>query len=191
MNYIELDRYIEKKVSASRFIHAKGVAAVMQDLASRFLLDPDEAYLAALWHDIAREMNNSRLLEYYSQSALEVEAIELKNPMLLHAPVGASLLYGFPDYALDHVFRAVRWHTLGSRSMGKLGAALYIADYVEPNRTHIIQEEKERLLDKTSLEAMVQEIVERQIGYLHKTKRETAPVTIGLYEALQDSSFTF
>ena len=27
---------------------------------------------------------------------------------------------------------AIRWHTLGSVKMGVLGAALYIADYIEP-----------------------------------------------------------
>jgi len=50
---------------------------------------------------------------------------------LLHGPAAAERLAADAD---DEMLHAIRFHTLGSPKFGKLGRALYLADFMEPGR---------------------------------------------------------
>jgi 2-amino-4-hydroxy-6-hydroxymethyldihydropteridine diphosphokinase len=50
---------------------------------------------------------------------------------LLHGPAAAERIGGDAD---DEMLEAIRLHTLGSPRFGKLGRALYLADFMEPGR---------------------------------------------------------
>ena len=80
--------------------------------------------------------------------------------------------------------KAVRFHTLGSPEMGRLGAAVYIADYSEPGRRHLDDEERKRIYSHESLEEMVGYIIEKQNEYFRKEGIRNASITDELYSFL-------
>jgi 2-amino-4-hydroxy-6-hydroxymethyldihydropteridine diphosphokinase len=53
---------------------------------------------------------------------------------LLHGPAAALLLANEGE-SRSEVLEAIRWHTVGCASWGRVGRALYMADYLEPGRT--------------------------------------------------------
>jgi 2-amino-4-hydroxy-6-hydroxymethyldihydropteridine diphosphokinase len=52
---------------------------------------------------------------------------------MLHGPAAAERLRRQGEDRLD-LLNAVRFHTVGSGDWGRLGRALYMADYLEPGR---------------------------------------------------------
>ena len=82
--------------------------------------------------------------------------------------------------------RAVRFHTLGSKDMGTLGAIIYIADYSEPGRKHIDDDERKRIFSLSSLEAMVLHILDSQNRYFKERGISNARITDELYSFLGD-----
>ena len=158
INSIEL----EYTLSPKRLLHSRAVAAFAVDLNTRYRLgvDCDELYQAGLHHDLAREWDSEALLRFAVEEQVEVSEEELSHPVLLHAPVGAVLLER-AGMSRAQVL-AVRHHTLGSSEMGVMGQALFCADYLEPNRTHLSGEERAGLLEEASIEALCVKVIERE-----------------------------
>lgn len=132
----DLDLLMQNKLTAFRYSHAKGVAEVSRDLAERFGLDPDDAYLAGIYHDAMREATKKQLLEMASHYQVEVEDMEREYPVLLHGPVAAKSLeadYGIRD---ENILEAIAWHTTGKAGMGDLAKIVYLADMIEPTREY-------------------------------------------------------
>ncbi len=101
-----------------------------------------------------------------------------------HGPAAAATLRrdGVRDRELLH---AIRWHTLGSRNFGPLGAALYAADFVEPGRA-------ERRRWRAKLRArmpgdageVLTEIAAYRIHYLLRMERPVHPRTVRFWNSL-------
>ncbi|MDQ3556382.1 MAG: hypothetical protein M3409_06355, partial [Gemmatimonadota bacterium] len=51
---------------------------------------------------------------------------------VLHGPAAALRI----ESVDPEIAAAVRWHTIGHPELGTLGAALFLADYLEPGRGH-------------------------------------------------------
>ena len=65
-----------------------------------------------------------------------VDELSLQEQSLLHAPVGSWLLeheLGIDD---PEVLYAVKIHTTGAADMTLLAKIIYLADYIEPGRSH-------------------------------------------------------
>ena len=54
-------------------------------------------------------------------------------PALLHGPLAAELCREKFNIS-DAVYEAIYWHTTGRPGLGRLGQALYVADFAEPGR---------------------------------------------------------
>src|SRR4051812_18550150 len=106
--------------------HMGRVAALMRAWAERLGLPPGEVarWAAAGWlHDALRDADPDEL-----RPAVAAEYRELPGK-LLHGPAAAERLAGHAD---DELVSAVRCHTVGSPRFGKMGRALYLADFLEP-----------------------------------------------------------
>lgn len=138
-----------------------------------------------MWHDITREWSDNDLLAYSISHGIGMEEEEIACPMLLHGAVASRLLRQFvPD--CDPTWElAVRWHTLGSDTMGRLGAALYIADYLEPLRSHLVREQRYAIIRLSSLEQMCSRIIEVHHGYLGRKGKVMARSTASLERFLE------
>ncbi len=174
-----------RELSPKRYRHTLLTVELCVELAKRFNLDRRRAWIASMWHDIAREWDEQKLEKYVSRRSIAVEPLERKVPMLLHGPVAAELLE--ERYVLDdrEIWNAVRWHTTGHPDMGALGYALFAADYLEPGRTHISREDQDTILAAGSLERMICEIYRRQFAYFVKAGITVEPKAVMLFEQLE------
>ena len=187
MNCTKIKQYIADNVGNKRIAHLYATAQQTQLLVERFIptITPQTGYLVGLWHDAAREWPLSNLLDFCLTHQIAMEEEERIYPLLLHGPVAAYLL---PQMVTVPSFCqiAIRWHTLGSPAMGALGAALYIADYIEPFRRYLTQEERQSLLQCNSLEEMCLKIVKRNQRYLMQQGLHMAATTTALAEFLAE-----
>lgn len=120
-----------------RFIHSRNVALHSADLAGRFGLDADSAYLAGITHDICKEFDDDSMTEYALKDGGTLSVLERDKPSLLHGRAAAMLIqerFGINDKA---VIEAVRLHTTGGPDMGPLAKIVYIADKIEAARTTV------------------------------------------------------
>ena len=120
-----------------RFIHSRNVALHSADLAGRFGLDADGAYLAGITHDICKEFDDDSMMEYALKDGGRLSGLERDKPSLLHGRAAAMLIqerFGINDGA---VIEAVRCHTTGRPNMGPLAKIVYIADKIEAARTTV------------------------------------------------------
>ncbi|MDR2445268.1 MAG: nicotinate (nicotinamide) nucleotide adenylyltransferase [Spirochaetaceae bacterium] len=120
-----------------RFIHSRNVALHSADLARRFGLDADSAYIAGITHDMCKEFDDDKMTEYALKDGGTLSALERDKPSLLHGRAAAMMIqerFGINDGA---VIEAVRLHTTGGPNMGPLAKIVYIADKIEAARTTV------------------------------------------------------
>jgi len=189
MDCIKLEQYIASYVGdKQRIRHLYATAWQTKELVDRFVpsVDPEMGYLVGLWHDVAREWEDDALLAFCKTHAIAMKEEERKYPLLLHGPVAAYLL---EEVLLEKVPLAcqvaIRWHTLGSTTMGRLGAALYIADYVEPLRNYLTLQQRQELLAKDSLEQLCLQVVLNHKDHLRDRGKKMATSTSALLDFLE------
>lgn len=125
---------LAKELPPRRLQHSLAVSETAAALAARYGADVERARLAGLLHDCARAMPSNILLQTAKASDIVVNDVEKREPVLLHAPVGAFVArreYGVEDEA---VLAAIRWHTTGGPAMTLLDEIVFLADYIEPGR---------------------------------------------------------
>ena len=163
---IALEQWVRSSLSEKRYLHSLSVAQTCLDLSKHYSEKLDESllYECGLLHDIARQWSSDDLTSYAEDHQLKLYEEEKEYPVLLHAPVGASLLSerGFAD----QLCLAVRYHSLGSVLMGRLGLVLYIADFLEPRRAILDPIKRDVLLESPSLEELCIEVILLEQEYL-------------------------
>lgn len=187
MDYIKLRDKVSHRLKSSRFIHSVGVAETASFLSSRFSLDVNDALCAGIYHDAYRYECDEKCIALLEVAGFVIEEEERKEPMLLH---GALAAYYFDFDCGEEVplalKKAVRYHTLGSKDMGKLGAVIYISDYMEPGRKHLSEEERRNILGCKTLEEMTALIIEKERPYLESKGTGLATITEKLYTFIKN-----
>lgn len=182
---IKLEQYVKSRVTYNRYLHCVSVGKTAMFLNQRYNTDLSDidCYQAGLLHDVARNWNFEELLLYCKKNNIVMEREEIVNPILLHAPVGASIVKkkGFESYE-----SAIRWHTLGSKDMGKLGLILYLADYLEPRRSFLSDKARMKFNRMDSMESICIKILESEVKHRASKKQSLAKSTEGLYNYLKD-----
>lgn len=170
----QIERLLPSMVKPKRFRHIQCVVQTAVDLAGRFNLDVERVRLAALAHDMDRDVAGDELLRFCDARGVSLTDYERSNPKMIHGPVSAYRL--LEDFGLNdqEVINAVRYHTLGEGDLGAIGLTLFAADFLEPNRTAITDEERRAILSGDSLEMIVLQVIEtaqRRYGRLAEPTR--------------------
>jgi len=131
MNYISL---MEEKLDRELFEHCLGTAKAAAELAGRYGVDSEKAYLAGIVHDYAKSLSGQKLLELADRLQVPLDPITRQQHKLLHAPVGAVLLEKELGISDPDILKAVAFHTTGHDGMSTFEKVLYLADYIEENR---------------------------------------------------------
>ena len=155
MGYEEMRALLETSLKPSRYQHSLGVAETAVFLAQRFGVNEEQAKVAGLLHDCAREFRNEDLIAEAEKRLIVVGDIERQMPLLLHAYVGSRLVtekYGVSDHAIE---QAIWRHTVGGAKMTKLDKIIWFADMIEPNRDYPGVEELRSLAKTAALDDMV------------------------------------
>jgi 2-amino-4-hydroxy-6-hydroxymethyldihydropteridine diphosphokinase len=168
------------RASEKRRAHIGRVAALLGEWADALGLPPAERdrWVAAGWlHDVLREASPDEL------RPLCPEEFRALPPKLLHGPAAAERLAGEADAEL---LDAIRYHTLGSARFGRLGRALYLADFLEPGRRY----EPEwtaalRARMPHDLDGVLREVVRARVGHVQKSGSVLHPETRALYEQVE------
>lgn len=174
---LDMESVISAKLSPQRWQHSLRVAQLAQELAEIWGVNTEQAKMAGLMHDYARELSHEQLLylaAYFGHNILEEER---ENPVVLHAPVGAFLLekdFGLKD---QEVLNAIIRHTVGGSSMTLLDKIIFLADMIEPGRNwpgiDILRKLTREDIDKAMIVAL-----DQTITYIKQKKMSIHPITI-------------
>ena len=135
MNWTDIEADLKKRLTPKRFRHTMNVVEAAEKLACTFGCDPDQARLAGLLHDCAKNLSNEHQLDCAKQHQLKIDRICQNDPQLLHGPVGSVLAgerYGVTDTTIQN---AIYCHTTGCKQMSILDKIIYLADYIEKDRS--------------------------------------------------------
>lgn len=160
--------YLEEQVrfcmSEKRFSHSQGVAKLCIELAKAHGIDPHQAYLAGILHDVCKEWSIPQLEAYMKQ--FDPERIgEAK--AIWHGYVASHFIgraFGIYDKAVAHAI----YHHVKGESTAPLAMILYVSDKLDPGRGYA--SEKEIALCRVDLMAGFQLVHEQQAAYLKKEK---------------------
>ena len=154
-NYEEMRAILEQQLTPSRYQHSLGVSETATALARRFGMNEERARIAGLLHDCGRAYETATLPMEARRRGIPIGKIESAMPLLLHAYVGAYLIYevyGVNDAAIA---QAVWRHTVGGANMTALDKIIYYADMIEPSRAYPEVEHLRELARTASLDEMM------------------------------------
>ncbi len=129
---------VARRLSPRRMAHTLGVETAITQLG-RYYLPNDIARLrvAALLHDVTKEWQGEEQLAYCDCNGIPLSEEERAVPKILHAKTGAAVAEAeFSAYVDAGILQAIRAHTTGDVGMSVFDELLYLADYIEPNRTY-------------------------------------------------------
>ena len=117
-----------------RVTHTKNVAIEAKRLAKKYGADVQKAEIAALLHDIARNLSQEEMNRYVKELQLGDRYLDNKN--LAHSKVGVAIIkrdFGIED---QEILDAVAYHTTGRDGMTLMDKIIFLADAMEPGRTY-------------------------------------------------------
>jgi len=116
-NFNQLKEIVKSKMSLKRFTHTLGVVEMAGKLADIYKADVEKCKLAALLHDICKEMDMEDIKNICKNNFLnELSDEDLENNEILHGFAGAYYVnkeFGIED---SEVLNAIKYHTIGSKS---------------------------------------------------------------------------
>ena len=86
-----IKQYLEKHLKKERYLHSLNTALTARQLAQYQRVDADNAYLAGLVHDCAKNLSDAELLDAAKRFGIPTDPIILHSPQLLHGAVGAHI----------------------------------------------------------------------------------------------------
>ncbi|MGL4772467.1 MAG: bis(5'-nucleosyl)-tetraphosphatase (symmetrical) YqeK [Clostridium sp.] len=131
----EIYAYLKDCLKPSRYMHVLGVVSISKKLANLNGVSEEKAEIAALCHDIAKNLHIEELKKIIEDNQIELTYDEEASPQLWHsivAPIEAKKKFEIED---EDILEAARWHTTGRENMSTLEKIVYIADMIEPSRT--------------------------------------------------------
>ena len=173
----KLRRAMEKIQDGKRFEHTLGVEYTAAALAMRYDCDVRKAQIAGLLHDCAKCLTDEKRLSICRKHNIPITTVEKKNPFLLHAKVGAYLARNKNRIKNQDILNAICNHTTGRQNMSTLEKIVFIADYIEPGRTHAPNLAEVRKLAFVDLDKAFLRILEDTLDYLNDTGGDIDPMT--------------
>ena len=169
----ELEQVVVSLLKPNRVAHVLGCRDMAVELAKRWGADVTDAARAGLLHDITKAIDGPLQLTLCSEYGTMLNDFSRRYPKTLHALTGslvADRIFG----EKEAVVNAIRHHTTGKADMSLLEKIIYIADYVEPNRT-IAGVDQLRHLAFTDLDAALKMGLQMTVSYLNEQGSEVSP----------------
>ncbi|MBL1230835.1 bis(5'-nucleosyl)-tetraphosphatase (symmetrical) YqeK [Enterococcus sp. BWB1-3] len=175
----ELMQKVQMQMSERRFQHVLGVEEAAVALASKYNCSQEKASIAALVHDYAKERPDDEFQLIIERDGYNPELLNYGNA-IWHGLVGADMIQRELGIDDEEILTAVRLHTTGAEEMSLLAKIIYIADYIEPNRTFPgVQEAREIAL--ISLDDAVAYETKHTLLHLVEQEQKIYPKTIETY----------
>lgn len=178
MSLEQMKEELKKRLKPNRFRHSLGVEETAVFLADRFGVDEEQARVAGLLHDCAREFRNEDMVKEAEKRGIAIGEVERSMPLLLHADIGAQRvreIYGVDD---KDVSQAIARHTVGGPQMTKLDKIIWYADMIEPGRDFPGVDELRKLAKTASLDEMLLAGLSHSIIFVVKKGHLVHPATV-------------
>ncbi|WP_083461403.1 nicotinate-nucleotide adenylyltransferase [Cellulosilyticum ruminicola] len=179
----EMYDYVASKLSPKRYAHTRGVVEIALEYAKYHHLDYDEIFIAALFHDIAKELGKEeqkRLCDLYK---IELDEFEQKHIDLAHGKIGAVLLEKNWGISKPSILNSIRYHTVGRHNMTDLDKIIYLADMTEEGRgTYKGKDQIKELAHYDLDRAMYKALISSYNYVTNILKQEVHPITQELIE---------
>lgn len=187
MDYTEILKWLKDNLNEERYFHTLGTAQCAKELAAKYDLDCEKAYLAGLLHDCAKCFSNEKLLDIIHQN-LDVEECEMLNYKTLHAPVSAYIAEKEFNVKDKEILSAIRWHTLGKLDMSDFDKIIFLADKIEPNTRdkEYCEQIRSILKENNGLNKALLKCFKETIKSLVKRDLKICLLTIEIYNKLED-----
>lgn len=130
MDYTKYNNWLKANLNEERYEHSIGTAECAKELAKKYGLDENKAYLCGLIHDCAKCYSNTDLKDIICNCSDLCDG-ELINPKTYHAPAGAIMAKQELGICDEEILSATRWHTLGKIEMTDFEKIIFIADKIE------------------------------------------------------------
>ena len=169
----QLEAVVVKLLDPKRVPHVLGCRYAAVELARRWGVDEVDAARAALLHDITKALDGALQLTLCQEYGIILDDFSKAYPKTLHALTGslvAERIFGENKAVVD----AIASHTTGKAEMNDLEMIIYIADYMEPNRT-IPGVEELRRLAFTDIDAAMKLGLEMTLEHLNRQGAEVSP----------------
>ena len=192
MNYTKISiesilDWLKSNLTEKRYAHSIGTAECARNLAVKYSLEPEKAYLAGLLHDCAKCFSTEKLISLIEENIPEVDEIEKSNKKTLHAPVSAYVAkqtFGVND---EEILSAIRWHTLGKLNMTDFEKIIFLADKIEERTREnwYAQPIRSYLTEKNGLNKPILQCYKQTIKSLVERDLMICPLTIDIYNQYQ------
>ncbi|MEG0593166.1 MAG: nicotinate (nicotinamide) nucleotide adenylyltransferase, partial [Coprobacillus sp.] len=128
-----LETIISSKISNKRWLHTCSVAKLASEIAESNHLDAQKAYIAGMFHDIAKEMPLNKTIEIMNKFFPKYVD---KPHAILHQWVSRYITEKV--YLIDdkEILDAIEHHTTASIHMSSIGKCVYVADKLHPLRDY-------------------------------------------------------
>ena len=136
MKLVEMDTLLKQSLKPNRYIHSINTMKVAVSLAEYYGEDKDTAAVSGLLHDCAKNLNDAETKRYCALNGIVLNEVEEKQIFLMHGAAGAIIAkekYGVTD---EIILNAIKYHTTGYTKMNMMDKIVFLADYIEPGRTH-------------------------------------------------------
>ena len=132
----ELEALVQTTLSNKRCRHVLNVRETAVKLAKQYGADVRRCEIAALLHDITKEMERGKQLQMLEASGIMSDMVVLKSPPLYHAYTGAIYVEKTLGIADETVLNAIRYHTVARAGMSKEEKIVYLADAISKDRSY-------------------------------------------------------
>jgi nicotinate-nucleotide adenylyltransferase len=187
--YLSRERAQLKKIlTPARFAHSAAVAALAVELAPRLELPAQQAAVAGLLHDCARDMRPGELKKYALARCARAPFLKTmcsEAPVLLHAWAGAARaaeLFGVRD---PEIAEAIKLHATGAPGMGPLARLIYVCDLAAEGRT-FAEAGLVRRLAGLDFGAALRAANYVKLTYAFSAGRWVHPLSASLWNSLQE-----
>ena len=176
-NFNELKEIVKSKMSLKRFTHTLGVVEMSEKLAKIYNADIEKCKVAALLHDICKEMDMEYIKNICKNNFMnELSEEDLENNEILHGFAGSYYVKTELGINDKEILNAIKYHTVGAKNMTLVEKIVYIADAIEYERNYPsvveIREETFKNLDKGILME-----IEHKEKYLESIGKKSHPNT--------------
>lgn len=181
---LTIENKLQQQLTSKRYLHTLGVAYLSASLAMCHDVSHRDALIAGLLHDCAKNHPEDDMLAQCQKLQLSMSEHEKRIPELIHAVYGAYLARCDYGITQEDILLAVRNHTLGRPDMSRLEQIVYLADYLEPERTQPTNPPLDaiRKMAFLNLDQATLLVCENTIRYFEATNKDTDPMTYRVYE---------
>ncbi len=163
IKFTELRRTIKKQVPEGRRSHTEGVVSVSVKLAKRYGANIHQAEIAALSHDLFRQIPSKEMEAWAKELNVDIE--EESSIEIVHGKLAAQALKIYFQIWDEDIINAVSFHTTARKGMSLLEKIIFVADAIEPGRTYP-GVDKLRRLAYIDLDEACRMVIENTINYL-------------------------